>query len=470
MLKISKIAAIVAVLSASSVFANTSLSVDEQSVNSVTGGILAESLNNKDAQYTDGAHEVMPGVWSVTGLGMDNVNVIETENGIVVFDGGLNRAYAKKAMSLLPEHVANKPVVGLIYTHWHYIVGAGDWNVSEDTIVVAHKNHRSELSAALSDNSPMSDVRQVRAGIMLGSFLPEEGQDSPSMTGHAKVSITAYDMEAYTPPTVLVGDEETVIMIDGMEFVTHMAHTDTMDGISIYVPEKKVSVDNTYWAHGLFNYSTLRGDRWRDLGLMESALEWLLSKDINHSLKVHGKPVSGEDFKEQLEHQLIATKALVSETEKAIGKGLSPDELQYSVSLPESIADSKWMEQNYGEWSYHVRRYYNHVMHWFGNDSIELHPLPRNLEAEKMVEAMGGTSKVIELAKAAQQDNDHQWAAQLATYAIRSGDDSAKQVKADSLRAMAQKATASNTRNWMLTHALVLEGKLELPMVLTGEY
>jgi alkyl sulfatase BDS1-like metallo-beta-lactamase superfamily hydrolase len=175
-------------------------------------------------------------------------------------------------------------------------------------------------------------------------------------------------------------------------------------------------------------------------------------------------------FKEQLEHQLIATRALVSETEKAIGAGMSPDELQYSVTIPEEIADSPWVAENYGEWSYHVRRYYNHVMHWFGNDSIDLHPLPRNLEAEKLVEAMGGTGKVIELAKQAQTDNDHQWAAQLATYAIRSGDEAAKQVKADSLRAMAQKATASNTRNWMLTHALVLEGKVELPMVLTGEY
>ncbi|WP_295894474.1 alkyl sulfatase dimerization domain-containing protein [uncultured Vibrio sp.] len=468
--KLTKIAAIIAVLASSSLLANTSIALDERSVVSNTGAVIAESLNNKDAQYTDGAYEVMPGVWSLTGLGMDNVNVVETKSGIVVFDGGLSRAYAKKAMSLLPEHIANKPVVGLIYTHWHYILGAGEWNTSEETIVVAHENHKTELGAALSTDSPMAPVRQMRAGIQLGAFLPTEGPDSPSVTGLANVNITAYDMETYTPPTVLVGDEETSLMIDGMEFVTHMGHTDTMDGISIYLPEQKVSIDNTYWAHGLFNYSTLRGDRWRDISLMEASIEWLLSKEIDHSLKVHGKPVSGEVFQEQLEHQLIATRALVSETEKAIGMGMSPDELQYNIKMPDVVANSKWMEENYGEWSYHVRRYYNHVMHWFGNDSIDLHPLPRNLEAEKMVEAMGGTDKVIELAKNAQAENDHQWAAQLATYAIRSGDESAKQVKADSLRAMAQKASASNTRNWMLTHALVLEGELDLPIVLTGEY
>ncbi|USD68023.1 alkyl sulfatase dimerization domain-containing protein [Vibrio sp. SCSIO 43136] len=470
MSKMTKLAILVSAALSTSVIANTSLSIDEKSVVSPTGAILAESLNNKDAQYTDGAYEVTPGVWSVTGLGMDNVNVVETENGIVVFDGGLSGDYAKKAMSLLPEHVAKKPVVGLIYTHWHYVVGAGAWNVSEDTVVVAHENHKQEFSTALSTDSPTAQVRQLRGAIQLGSFLPAEGEDSPSVTGLVNVSFTPEQMKTYTPPTKLVGDEETTITIDGMDFVTYMGHTDTMDGISIYIPEKKVSVDNTFWAHGLFNYSTLRGDRWRDIDLMEASLEWLLSKDIDHSLKVHGKPVTGEVFKEQLEHQLIATKALVSETDKAIGKGMAPDELQYNVQLPEEIADSPWVEQNYGEWSYHVRRYYNHVMHWFGNDSIDLHPLPRNVEAEKMVEAMGGTDKVIELAKNAQQNSEHQWAAQLATYAIRSGEESAKQVKADALRSMAQQATASNTRNWMLTHALVLEGKLELPMILTGEY
>ncbi len=220
---------------------NTSLATDEKSVISVSNAVVAETLNAKDAQYTDGAYEVMPGVWSITGLGMDNVNVVETENVIVVFDDGLNRQYAKKAVSLLPAH-------------------------------------------------------------------------------------------------------------------------------------------------------------------------------------------------------------------------------------SEELANNPHLEENYGEWAFHVRRYYNHVMHWFGNDSLELHPLPRNLEAKKMIEAMGGADAVLDRARAAQKDNDHQWAAQLATYAIRTGHEEAKQVKADSLRAMAQKASASNTRNWMLTHALVLEGELELPMTLTGEY
>ena len=469
MFKLTRIAAVAMMAVAPVVMASTSsLSVDQKNVISPTGAIVAESLNNKDQQYTDGAYEVAPGVWSVTGLGMDNVNVIETANGIVVFDGGMTREYARKAMSLLPEEVAKKPVVGLIYTHWHYIIGAGEWNVSDDTIVVAHKNHEAELSAAVSTDSPMAQARQVRAAIQLGTFLPKEGPDSPSITG--LVNVSADDLSGYVPPTMLVGDEETSVTIDGVEFITHAGHTDTLDGISIYIPSKKVSVDNAYWAHGLFNFSTLRGDRWRDISLLEQANQWLLDQDIEHSLKVHGKPVSGKIFREQLNAQIGSITALVEGTEEAIGQGMAPDEIQYHVTLPEELANSPYLEQNYGEFSYHARRYYNHVMHWFGNDSIELHPLPRNDEAAKMVEAMGGIEAVIKRAEKAQGNGEHQWSAQLATYAIRAGSEEAKQVKANALRSMAQKATASNTRNWMLTHALVLEGKVELPIVLTGEY
>ncbi len=73
------------------------------------------------------------------------------------------------------------------------------------------------------------------------------------------------------PPSILFGDEETSTLIDVVEFITHAGHRDTLDGLSIYIPSMKVSIDNTYWAHGLFDFSTLRGDRWRDLSLLEEA-------------------------------------------------------------------------------------------------------------------------------------------------------------------------------------------------------
>ncbi len=432
-----------------------------------TDNIVEESLNAKDQQYVKEVYNVKPGVYSLTGFGMDNINVIETKTGLIVIDGGMTPDDAEEALRMLPKEVAEKPVKAFIYTHWHYIFGAGKWNVNKDTRVIAHKNHKAELDRSFAASN-FKMLTSVRGGIQLGAFLPEEGPDSPAKTG--LVRHLASDTSFYLPPTEIVGDEDNTIEIDGVKVVTSGAHSDTLDGLALYFPDLKITVDNIYWAHGMMNFSTLRGDRWRDLGNLKSAGQWLLNKDVDFSLKVHGKPVDGKTFAAQVKAQNDLIDFFNKTVNDAIAKGLSPDELQYQVKLPKSLASNPHLEQNYGEFSYHVRRYYADLLHFFGNDSIELHPLPRNVEAQKMVKAMGGLGKVKSEVEKAYKNGDYQWSAQLATYGIRVGATEFKQLKANALRAMAQVATAANTRNWYLTHALVLEGKVKLPIVLKGDY
>ena len=88
MTKLKTLTLVIATICATSLYAQTTLSTDKHSVVSNTGAIVAESLNNKDQQYTDGVYQVKPGIWSVTGLGMDNMNIIEGKTGLIVIDGG----------------------------------------------------------------------------------------------------------------------------------------------------------------------------------------------------------------------------------------------------------------------------------------------------------------------------------------------------------------------------------------------
>ncbi len=57
-------------------------------------------------------------------------------------------------MSLLPERVATRPVVGALHTHWHYVIGMGEWSETDDTVLVAHENHAAEMSVSLASDSP----------------------------------------------------------------------------------------------------------------------------------------------------------------------------------------------------------------------------------------------------------------------------------------------------------------------------
>ena len=90
----------------------------------------------------------------------------------------------------------------------------------------------------------------------------------------------------------------------------------------------------------------------------------------------------------------------------------------------------------------------------------------------KFITGFGGVEKTQEEAKEAFDHGDLRWAIELSCVLIEyhacSKTNSAKEIKKDSeflancLRTVAQRTTASNIRNWCLTHALELEGFINL--------
>jgi alkyl sulfatase BDS1-like metallo-beta-lactamase superfamily hydrolase len=76
---------------------------------------------------------------------------------------------------------------------------------------------------------------------------------------------------------------------------------------------------------------------------------------------------------------------------------------------------------------------------------------------------MGGADTVIDAAKKAHGEGDHQFAAELAQLAVRAipDDEDAKLVKAAALRALGYQELNPIARSWYLTGALELEGSLD---------
>ena len=81
---------------------------------------------------------------------------------------------------------------------------------------------------------------------------------------------------------------------------------------------------------------------------------------------------------------------------------------------------------------------------------------------------MGGTDVVLDEAKRAHADGDHQFAAELAQLVVRSEPDleDAKLVKAAALRALGYKQLNPIMRSWYLTGALELEGSIDPDQIL----
>ncbi len=71
--------------------------------------------------------------------------------------------------------------------------------------------------------------------------------------------------------------------------------------------------------------------------------------------------------------------------------------------------------------------------------------------------------RLLEAARDALDEEKYAWAAELASHSIRLDPDitAAKQIKADALRALGRSQINANARNYYITQALELEGKVE---------
>lgn len=101
-------------------------------------------------------------------------------------------------------------------------------------------------------------------------------------------------------------------------------------------------------------------------------------------------------------------------------------------------------------------------MGWYQGDSAFLNPVSENERSQKIVDGFGGTAKTIQTIRDSIDKGEYEWAAELATYVVENDPENieAKLLKAHALRVLGQRAHTSGSRDWYLTDALILEGKI----------
>ena len=67
----------------------------------------------------EGLFRLAPGLYQVRNFDNSNVSFIETPRGWIVIDPLTVEEVAKAAFDLLKQHVADKPILAVIYTHGH---------------------------------------------------------------------------------------------------------------------------------------------------------------------------------------------------------------------------------------------------------------------------------------------------------------------------------------------------------------
>jgi alkyl sulfatase BDS1-like metallo-beta-lactamase superfamily hydrolase len=163
---------------------------------------------------------------------------------------------------------------------------------------------------------------------------------------------------------------------------------------------------------------------------------------------------------------------LWDQTVRAINQGRTTDEIASSVVLPDLYFQDYLTSERYGVVEHHVRQIHNGLRGWFDGDESKLFPVEPVERYGRLIAGFGGREAVTAQVHHALESNDVRWAAELATWLVRS--DGASQADrnllAQCLRTIAERTSAANIRNWCITRARHLDGTAPIDFLYTNHF
>jgi alkyl sulfatase BDS1-like metallo-beta-lactamase superfamily hydrolase len=403
-------------------------------------------------------------VWTVhcpLGL-LGNSTIIEGDDGLIVYDTGVN-AEAGAHIAEEIRKFSDKPIKTVFYSHHH-----GDHYNGTSAIVDPADVAAGNVAVYAWDNfeeerkSEFGEI-MVRQGMGVayygGAFLPPE-----EMHHHGIGLIPAGGTAGFIPPTHFLS-EDTTLVISGVELNVFYTGGEAISEFGIHIPEFDMVIIADEFFTGLPNMHSIRGSKPRIPDNYIKALDRVLEIEPEWLLGSHIMPIQGEDYiGETVTRYRDATQYLWDQSIRLINKGYTPVELQHALKdLPDHLYEPPYSVPTYGTPYTTVPEFFTGWVSWFSGDATELFPSEPKSKAERFVGLMGGADTVLDAAKNAHGEGDHQFAAELAQLVVRTvpDDEDAKLVKAAALRALGYQELNPIARSWYLTGALELEGSLD---------
>lgn len=408
--------------------------------------------------------QVTPKIHVFTGYGLSNYTFIEGDSGLILIDTGPNNGAGREILKM-KEAFSDKPIIAIIYTHHHYTAGSqaiAAHYPDYDMPIYGHPDVDKNLFSVFSYTAAGSFRR---GNIQFGHFLPKQGADAAYGIPEPVFDDPSLNMRGHLPVTHPVKDGEEVT-IDGVKLVFHHVIADTEDSLIIHFPDLDAVVHNTAVMPFLFPMYTLRGDYYRSPPEILDAIDKLRALNPEYLLGCHGEPVIGKKQVQKLSTTYRDALAFIfQQTIQGINLGLAPDEIARRVHLPPAFSQVPELFTAYVDVEHMVRGIYRGIIGWWANDPTDLHPPANDELAGEIVDGFGGAQAVLARAQSVLDEGRYNLAARLAGYVLDAdpGHQQAAAVKADALRKMAYTTpTGIQTRNFLLTEALRLEGKVHI--------
>ncbi len=423
-------------------------------------------LEAHSAEFERGVVQVTDSVYVAIGYALANTIMIVGDDGIIIVDTTESLRAARQVKAEF-DKITDKPVKAIIYTHNHtdHIFGAKAFAPNGDVPVYAHESTWAHIERVINVLRPAIETRSYH---MFGSYLEAGGEKIVNDgIGPALAHSLNDDKDVYglLKPTHTFSDT-LALTIAGRQLQLIHSPGETDDQIVVWLADERVLLpgDNVYKAFP--NLYTIRGTRYRDVLKWSKTVGEMRSLGAEHMVPSHTRPVTGAaDIDEILKVYADAIQYVHDQAVRGMNRGLDAQELAETIKLPPHLAKHPWLQPFYGTVPWSVRSVYDGYLGWFDGNSATLFPTPRRERARRLVQLSGGAQSLLASAQQSLDSGDAQWAAELADLLRQAQSDTAEAaglLKAQALRELASVTPNPNARNWYLTDALTLEGKIKI--------
>jgi alkyl sulfatase BDS1-like metallo-beta-lactamase superfamily hydrolase len=409
----------------------------------------------------EGLFQSAPGLYQVRNFDNSNVSFIETTKGWIVVDPLTVSEVARAAFDLLKKHVADKPVVAVIYTHSHSDHFAGALGIVDPADVASGKVQviapKGFVDEVVSEWMIAGTAMGRRAFYQFGYFLP---RGPKGHTGMGMGTAIAAGQQGFIAPTIEIEQTGQSLKIDGVELIFQMVpETEAPAEFNIWIPHVKALLNSETATASLHNVQTLRGAKVRDAKawafyLTESLQLW--GKKAEVLIASHHWPRYGNDvIRQHLSRQRDAYKFIHDQSVRRMNLGQTPEEIAENLRLPAALQADWGVRGYYGTVSHNAKAVYDRYMGWYDGVPANLNPHPPVERAKLLVEALGGAKALHRVTRKAFEAGNYRWAAELGQSGVFADptDRVSRFLLADSYEQLGYQSESAIWRNIYLTGA-----------------